>query len=183
MRRRSRHLALSVAALLLGGVVFVLLPEISQPLLQHPLLTLRLWRAPMPRGLPVPVSGVAARQLADTWGAPRSGGRHHQGIDIFARRGTAVTSATAGIVVRVGENRLGGRIVMIAGPAMAWHYYAHLDRFADLHVGDIVQPGTIVGYVGTTGNARGTPPHLHYGIYLAPGRAINPYPLLARTAS
>jgi murein DD-endopeptidase MepM/ murein hydrolase activator NlpD len=56
------------------------------------------------------------------------------------------------------------------------HYYAHLDRFGEFEPGDLVMPGDMVGYVGDTGNARGTPPHLHYGVYTA--GALNPFPLL-----
>jgi murein DD-endopeptidase MepM/ murein hydrolase activator NlpD len=58
------------------------------------------------------------------------------------------------------------------------HYYAHLDRFGDLAPGDLVMPGDIVGYVGNTGNASVTPPHLHYGVYTSGAGAINPFPLL-----
>ena len=113
-----------------------------------------------------------------TWGAARSEGRTHQGIDIFARRGTPVIAATEGLVARIGENRLGGTVVWVYGPGRQRHYYAHLDRVAEtLETGDRVAVGDVLGYVGNTGNARGTPPHLHYGIY-AMGGAINPYPLL-----
>jgi murein DD-endopeptidase MepM/ murein hydrolase activator NlpD len=145
------------------------------------------WRAPWhmarlalqqaPVALPVPVSGIAPRQLADTWNAARSDGRKHQGIDIFARRGTPVLSATEGVVTRVGINSLGGKVVWVLGPGRQMHYYAHLDGYADVQPGDHVLAGTVLGYVGNTGNAIHTPPHLHYGIY-APGGAINPYPLL-----
>ena len=81
-------------------------------------------------------------------------------------------------MVTVGHNRLGGRIVRVFGPGGQWHYYAHLDRFADVRTGDVIAGGTVIGYVGDSGNARGTPPHLHYGIYRFRGGAINPYPLL-----
>ncbi|MNT39589.1 L-Ala--D-Glu endopeptidase precursor [compost metagenome] len=67
------------------------------------------------------------------------------------------------------------------GPGRQLHYYAHLDDYAAIRAGDIVVAGTVLGYVGTTGNARGTPPHLHYGIYTA-GGALNPYPLLKERA-
>jgi murein DD-endopeptidase MepM/ murein hydrolase activator NlpD len=66
----------------------------------------------------------------------------------------------------------------VLGPGGQRHYYAHLDRFAGVFAGMRVQAGTLLGYVGNSGNAKGTPPHLHYGIYTASG-AINPYPLLA----
>ena len=107
-----------------------------------------------------------------------SGGRRHEGIDIFAARGTPVASTTRGIVSRVGTNRLGGQFVGVIGPGLEWHYYAHLDHFGAFRAGDIVQPGDGLGYVGDTGNARGGPPHLHYGIY-ARGGAENPFPRLA----
>jgi murein DD-endopeptidase MepM/ murein hydrolase activator NlpD len=125
----------------------------------------------------MPVKGVRVNQVADTWGAPRSGGRNHAGQDIFAKRGTPVFSATEGYVLRVGESDLGGKNVFIYGAGGRRYYYAHLDDFApDLKVGDEVSTNTIIGYVGATGNAKGTPPHLHFGIY--GGGAINPLTLL-----
>lgn len=135
-------------------------------------------RAP-DRELLTPVRGVRASQVADTWGAPRADGRRHEGQDIFAPRGTEVYSATEGYVVRVGENRLGGKTVFVHGAGGRWYYYAHLDRYADgLGVGDYVTPDTLLGYVGTSGNARGAAPHLHFGVYTS-GGAVNPHPLLA----
>lgn len=136
-----------------------------------------LARDPAPARLPSPVHARPARKLSNSWGAVRSGGRRHEGIDIFAARGTPVVSTTRGIVTRAGTNRLGGRIVGVLGPGLEWHYYAHLDRFGTFREGDLVQPGDVLGYVGNTGNARGTPPHLHYGIYRA--GAQNPYPRLS----
>lgn len=135
-----------------------------------------------PQALPVPVQGVAPRRLVDTWGAARSDGRTHEGIDIFAARGTPVLSATEGVVSRVGTNTLGGLVVWVLGPGGQRHYYAHLDGYADISHGQLVAPGDVLGYVGNTGNARGTPPHLHYGIYTGSG-AINPYPLLRAPAA
>jgi murein DD-endopeptidase MepM/ murein hydrolase activator NlpD len=129
-----------------------------------------------PVSLPVPVAGVGQRQLADTWGAARSSGRRHEGIDIFARRGSPVLSTTEGIVMRKGTTALGGRNIWVLGPGGHRHYYAHLDTHGPLSVGDRVVAGTVLGTVGNTGNAAGTPPHLHYGIYA--GGAQNPYPFL-----
>lgn len=130
-----------------------------------------------PASLPVPLR-VARPRLVDSWGAARSGGRTHQGIDIFAPRGTPVTTPVSGLVLRIGENRLGGNVVTVLGPALQVHYFAHLDRFGGFREGDVVRVGDVLGFVGDSGNAKGGPPHLHYGIY-AGGRAINPYPMLA----
>lgn len=140
--------------------------------------TLRLFTAPAPAHLPMPVAGVRAVDIRDSWGAPRPGGRRHQGIDIFAPRGRAILSTTPGLVVAVGHNRLGGNVVRVLGPGAEWHYYAHLDAFGPVRPGLWIPAGTLLGYVGDSGNAKGTPSHLHYGIYHA-GGAVNPYPRLA----
>lgn len=131
--------------------------------------------------LPIPVQGVQARNLTDTWGASRSSGRLHEGIDIMAPRGTKVYSSTEGLIADLRNNNLGGKVIWIMGPNSSWHYYAHLDGHKrGLKVGDYVKKGDFIGYVGNTGNARHTAPHLHYGIYLnGKGRgAVNPYPYL-----
>ena len=127
----------------------------------------------------IPIRTVKARQIADTFGAPRGTDREHQGQDIFAPRNTPVYSATGGYVRRIGESDLGGNTVWIIGVGGRVYYYAHLENHApDLSVGDEVTTDTILGFVGTSGNAKGTPPHLHFGVYTADG-AINPLPLLA----
>lgn len=146
--------------------------------LKRPILMLRLAFEEPPKTLPLPIAGVPPAALRDSWGAVRSGGRKHQGIDIFAPKGTPVRSTTRGLVFRIGENRLGGNVVWIFGPGRQMHYYAHLDGFGKFEPGALVMPGDIVGYVGNTGNARGTPPHLHYGVYTPGAGAINPFPLL-----
>jgi murein DD-endopeptidase MepM/ murein hydrolase activator NlpD len=147
------------------------------PWLRHAVYAMRLTAMPAPSALAMPVNGVRPAALRDTWHATRSEGRRHEGIDIFARRGTAVRAATEGIVLRVGTNRLGGQVVWVLGPGGQRHYYAHLDRFSDVAPGMRVEEGRVLGYVGNTGNAKGTPPHLHYGVYGA-GGPVNPYPLL-----
>lgn len=144
-----------------------------------------LWLEDPPAALPMPVQGVDARRIADSWGNPRAGGRRHEGIDIFAPRGRPVLATTRGIVWRVGQDRLGGNVVFVLGPGRQLHYYAHLDAFAAIEPGERVEPGAVLGYVGDTGNAKGGPTHLHYGIYLAGtagSGAINPFPLLAAGA-
>ncbi len=133
--------------------------------------------------LVVPVEGIIVEGISNSWHAPRSGNRLHEGQDIFAQRGTAVRSATEGYVSRVGESPLGGKTVFVAGAGGRHYYYAHLDNYAvDLAVGDYVTPETVLGYVGTTGNAAGTPPHLHFGVYTISG-AIDPLPLLTDRSS
>jgi murein DD-endopeptidase MepM/ murein hydrolase activator NlpD len=175
-------LARLLRALLSLAVLAVLL-YLAWPWLENGLRIVRLLREEPPRALPVPVDGVAPRRLADTWGASRSGGRSHEGIDIFARRGTPVRSTTRGVVARKGWNDLGGRIVTVTGPGGQHHYYAHLESWADVEPGDWVEPGDLLGTVGDSGNARGTSPHLHYGIYEPMGGAFNPYPLLTAPPS
>ena len=169
MRPFFRSLALAIVLLAVGAVL--------GPWLENLAYAIRLGAMPAPTVLPVPVAGVEPSRLADTWGGARSEGRRHEGIDIFARRGTPVLAATEGIVLRVGSNRLGGQVVTVLGPGGQRHYYAHLDSYGDVRPGMRIDAGKIVGYVGNTGNAATTPSHLHYGIYTAQG-AINPYPLL-----
>lgn len=126
----------------------------------------------------MPLEDVSRKEVADTWGAPRGVGRHHEGQDIFAPKGTPILSATNGFIYKIGENNLGGQTVSVIGSGGRVYYYAHLDSYAKgIAVGDRVSKRTVLGYVGTTGNAQGTPPHLHFGIYTFTG-AINPLPLL-----
>ena len=128
--------------------------------------------------LAMPLEDVSKRQIADTWQAPRGDGRRHEGQDIFATRGTPILSATNGYILKIGENLLGGQTVSVIGKGGRIYYYAHLDSYArNIHERDRVTTRTVLGYVGTTGNAQGTPPHLHFGVYTATG-AINPLPLL-----
>jgi murein DD-endopeptidase MepM/ murein hydrolase activator NlpD len=129
--------------------------------------------------LSMPLKEVKTTQVANTWHAPRGDSRQHEGQDIFAPKGTPIYSATSGYVIRIGHNNLGGQTVSVVGDGGRTYYYAHLDSYArNLEVGDFVTRSTVLGYVGTTGNADGTPPHLHFGVY-APTGAINPLPLLA----
>lgn len=164
---------LVLAALVLGGRWFW-----RSHWMEVPRTTWELSRLPRPDALPVPVQGVAAARIADTYGAPRGRDRTHQGVDIFAKRGTPVRSSTRGVLVSVREGGLGGRQAWVLGPAGERHYYAHLDDWAPgLAAKRVVAAGDLLGFVGTTGNARGTPPHLHYGIY-GPEGAYDPLPAL-----
>ena len=160
--------------------VAAVLAYFAWPWLQNAMYLAELIGDDAPQSLPLPVKGASARAVRDTFGAPRPGDRTHQGIDIFSPRGTAVLSTTRGIVSRVGENSLGGTVVWVLGPAGDRHYYAHLDSVADIRSGQRIVAGDVLGTVGTTGNARGTPPHLHYGIYRNSVGAVNPFPLLSK---
>ncbi len=134
--------------------------------------------------LAVPVDGVRVARIADTWGAPRGVGRVHQGQDLFAPTGTPVRSATDGYVWRIAERVLGGLTVTVVGGGGIRYYYAHLSAYAGVREGDRVDPDTVLGYVGNTGNARTTPPHLHFGAYRGDDgdpcswNAFDPLPLL-----
>lgn len=166
------------SALLAGGIVVW---RTAGPALELAFWRMELLGAEPPRVLSVPVAGVAPEDLGDTWGDARSGGREHQGIDIFARRRTPVRATTRGIVARRGENLLGGRTVTILGPGGWRHYYAHLESYAGHAEGDRIGRGEVIGFVGTSGNAPADAPHLHYGIYTRDG-PLNPYLLLAGPA-
>jgi murein DD-endopeptidase MepM/ murein hydrolase activator NlpD len=170
-----------VAALVLTISVGILLERLPEPTVARvgiPFRVLQLRLREPDNSLLMPVAGVPVKRVANTWHAPRSGGRRHVGQDIFAKRGTPVISATDGVVVRVGTNSLGGKIVSVMGKGGRVYYYAHLDRYAEgLAAGDEVVAGDTLGYVGNTGNARTTPPHLHFGVYTATG-AVDPLPLL-----
>ena len=129
--------------------------------------------------LAFPVAGRDARAARSLFGAPRDAGRRsHHGVDLFAPRGTPVVAAAPGIVRRVGQTELGGNVVWLLDPRREQSlYYAHLDRQL-VSAGDIVQVGDTVGLVGTTGNARGTPPHLHFGIYRRGEGPVDPLPFI-----
>ena len=166
-----------VSTAMLAALVLLAAWSWKQPFMATARMLWDISRAPPPASLPVPVQGVKAGRIADTFGAPRGTTRTHQGVDIFAPRGTPVLSATRGVVVSVRDSGLGGRQVWVLGPGRERHYYAHLDDWAiGLAEGQVVQPGEPLGTVGTTGNARGTPPHLHYGVYGSQG-AYDPLPL------
>lgn len=126
-----------------------------------------------------------------TWGDARGfGGRRiHEGTDIFADYGTPVRATTYGTVEIKGWNRFGGWRIGIRDLNNVYHYYAHLSGFeGNIKIGDIVEPGDVIGYVGSTGygppgTAGKFPPHLHYGMYKDNGEnqwAFDPYPSLRR---
>ncbi len=122
-----------------------------------------------------PVASMKAF-VASFWGAAREGGvRKHEGIDIFAKKGTPVVAICDGVVEKVGTTPKGGKVVWLRSADHAWSvYYAHLNQ-QKVKVGQIVKKGEFIGTVGNTGNAKYTPSHLHFGIYTYNG-AINPFP-------
>ena len=143
-----------------------------------------------PAGLAIPVAGIKATQLSDTFTQARAGGsRVHDAIDIMADRGTPVLAAAPGKVEKLFNSKGGGGITVYVRSADGqWiYYYAHLDRYAPgLTEGQSIQRGTPLGTVGSTGNANPAGPHLHFAIHrMSPGEkwyqgsAVNPYPLLA----
>ena len=120
-----------------------------------------------------PVAGKP-RDFSDSWGAPRHGGRHHMGTDIFAYRGTPVVAPVSGkLSFRNGS--IGGKAFYLDGADGVRYYGAHLDSI-DAKAGNI-EAGAKIGTVGDTGNAKGTTPHLHFEIH-PKGKAVNPIPTL-----
>jgi murein DD-endopeptidase MepM/ murein hydrolase activator NlpD len=123
-----------------------------------------------------PVSGGDINAIGSWYGDGRDGGRRrHEGLDIFARRGTPVLAAAGGVIRSTRRNNLGGNVVWLRDEFGQTHYYAHLDTQL-VRRGDRVAAGDTVGLVGNSGNARTTPPHLHFGIYS--NGSFDPFPAL-----
>ena len=120
---------------------------------------------------PLPVGKTS---FIDSWGFPRSGGRRHKGVDMFASRGTPVYAVQAG-TARASTNRLGGRSVHLTSTSGHRYYYAHLDSWAFSGTKSVSQ-GEVLGYNGSTGNASASSPHVHFEIRPNGGAAVNPYP-------
>lgn len=121
-----------------------------------------------------PVQGE--RQFTDGWGQPREGGRRHLGIDVFAVRGTPVAASVGG-TVRHSVGAVGGNAYYLDGDDGNTYYGAHLDTLGPT---GRVERGTVLGTVGTSGNAKGTTPHLHFELKPGGGPSVNPYPTLQR---
>ena len=147
-----------------------------------------------PSGLAIPVAGISARDLVDTYTQSRSGGaRVHNAIDIMAPRGTPVVAAAPGTVEKLFFSEGGGGIsAYVRSEDRQWiYYYAHLDAYAPgLREGQQIARGAPIGTVGSTGNASPAGPHLHFAVNrMTPderwheGTPVNPYPLLAGTGA
>lgn len=137
----------------------------------------------------IPVAGVRANQLLDTFSAARGEGRVHDAIDIPAPKGTPVLAVAGGKIVKLFQSQAGGTtIYQLSNDQKFIYYYAHLDRYADgLSEGRIVTQGETIAYVGDTGNAGAGNYHLHFSIAITSdpkryweGTNINPYPLLRK---
>lgn len=143
-----------------------------------------------PAGLAIPVVGVKATDLVNTFDAARAQGRRHDAIDIMAAEGTPVIAAADGTIEKFFTSARGGLTIYERSPDQKWeYYYAHLSAYAPgLAEGQQVKRGQVIARVGHTGDASAAGSHLHFAINsMAPGErwwdgtAINPYPLLAGT--
>lgn len=140
MKKRTRIISLAVLAVL---VIPLLVPESAR----------------------IPVSGASARDWNSKsfWYEPWGASGVHKGIDIFAPEGRAVIAPVHGVVIYKGYLRLGGNVVAVLGPKWRIHYCAHL-RTTNVRTFQWLAKGTVIGTVGTTGNAAGKAPHLHYAV-------------------
>lgn len=115
----------------------------------------------------------------DSWGFPRSGGRSHKGADVMAPRGVNVYAFTSGTIGRLTSGGLGGISLRILGDDGNRYYYAHLQGFADgIRPGVRVEAGQLVGFNGSSGNARGGATHVHFQLHPGGAAPVNPYPWL-----
>ncbi|MCU1387732.1 MAG: putative metalloendopeptidase [Ilumatobacteraceae bacterium] len=122
-----------------------------------------------------PLQPQGSYAFSDTFGAPRSGGRLHQGVDMISARGTTIVAIVDGVAIDK-ENTLGGNTISFNGNDGNHYYYAHLDSYA---ASGQVLKGTVIGYVGDTGNAKFSTPHLHFEIHPGGGPAVDPTPTVA----
>lgn len=135
----------------------------------------------MRKALAFPVAGKKA-SIGDKWGASRDGGRRrHKGIDIFAKKGTPVVAIADGYIATKARFPVGGKVLWLKPSGEPWKaYYAHLDKWL-VSEGQYVRKGQVIGTVGKTGNAKSTPPHLHFGIAKNNGW-VNPMPYIRHSS-
>ncbi|MCF7740226.1 MAG: M23 family metallopeptidase [Candidatus Marinimicrobia bacterium] len=131
-----------------------------------------------------PIENVQSEDIEDTYGAPRPNGRVHEGIDIFAPYGAPIHNVIDGTIIYKGRDNLGGNVIKILGEDNRIYYYAHLSGYGKIEQGKDVIKNQVIGFIGKSGNAHATPPHLHFEImeihWLFPLSfgTINPYPEL-----
>lgn len=145
------------------------------------------------RRISVPIAGIPAAKLPDTFNESRGGGaRKHEALDIMSPRNTPVHSVDDGSVIKLFTSKAGGLTVYAADPTGHFiYYYAHLDHYATgLHEGQPLHRGDVIGYVGSTGDASPGAPHLHFAIALSnnvkewwKGTAVDPTPVLQASAA
>lgn len=119
----------------------------------------------IPQNLKMPVKGASKFDYhpESFWFYPWGKSVTHKGVDIFAKKGTKINSSTQGLVLYAGEISMGGKVVLILGPKWRLHYYAHLDEIKSSSL-SFATKNTTIGTVGSSGNAVGKSPHLHYSI-------------------
>ena len=131
---------------------------------------------PPPSGGTCPVAGAVS--FTDSYGAPRSGGRAHRGVDMIAARGTPIVAIYSGTITGMSTSVLGGISLWLRAENGDQFYYAHLDGYGDISTGQSVSEGFVLGYNGSTGNAPDWLPHLHFEWHPGGGQAVNPYQLV-----
>jgi murein DD-endopeptidase MepM/ murein hydrolase activator NlpD len=189
-----RRFALLSCALVLGACSRARVTTQPEPVREAPAppaeaaLPLTPTAALAAKGLIIPVEGVDASRIRDSYTASR-GGRTHDAVDIMAARGTPVIAADSGTILKLRQNEAGGITIYQLDPAERFvYYYAHLDRYRDgLAEGQAIRQGEVLGFVGTTGNSPKNLPHLHFQVMLYRGRGqywggepINPHPYFIR---
>ena len=144
-----------------------------------------------PLQLMIPVEGIKASDISDTYNQTRGSDRVHEALDIMAPKGAKVFAAAEGKVVKLFNSKPGGLTVYQFDPSEKYaYYYAHLDRYAEgIKEGDVLKRGDLVGYVGVTGNSNPDGPHLHFAVFELTaekqwwkGTPVNPYPLMSGAA-
>ncbi len=157
-----------------GFYKIIVQPEMK---LQFPFV-LKIYTEPL---YAFPVSGGGNKNIQGFWADPReTGSRSHEGVDIFADRGTPVIAVTDGIVESTGEHGIGGKQVWLQDTVFGKRiYYAHLDSIV-VFEGEKLKISDTIGFVGNTGNAIDLPPHLHFGIYKSKG-PVNPLSFIKKT--
>jgi murein DD-endopeptidase MepM/ murein hydrolase activator NlpD len=131
---------------------------------------------PASSGGACPVAGAVS--FTDSWGDPRSGGRAHKGVDMIAARNTPLVAIFSGRIQRLTSGSLSGLALYLRADNGDQFFYAHLESYADITVGQSVAEGEVIGYNGSSGNAPDHLPHLHFEYHPGGGSAVNPYPLV-----
>ena len=154
------------------------LPGASQEPL--PVATPSVAAYPTPKGATHIFPVVGGATFTNDWGVPRAGGQTHQGIDLFAATGTPVVAVSDGILFRVGSNRVGGWRFWLRDRWGNEFYSAHLSGFAPAaREGAVVHAGTVIGFVGNSGDAKTAPPHVHFEVHPNGGGPVPPFPFVS----